>query len=134
MTFSCSAHHSPIAHGDEVRPQFPSPCLIQYLDIRPACQGALEELLGHCEHEDADGRVVALDDASRSRILAAGTAMNEEACPPRAWFEVVAHKRCDPRAQSLAAGMTCLTGKRGKLATLGPQISAAVFRRSVRLG
>ena len=42
----------------------------------------MEELLGHCEHEDADGRVVALDDASRSRILAAGTAMNEEARPP----------------------------------------------------
>ncbi len=42
----------------------------------------MEELLAHCEHEDADGSIVALDDASRSRILAAGTAMNEEARSP----------------------------------------------------
>lgn len=30
--------------------------------------------------------------------------------------------RCDPRAQSLAACMTSLIGKRGKLATLGAPI------------
>lgn len=79
-------HHnsivSPVAHGEEVRTCSQSHVSAKISTYGPACQGALEELLGHCEHEDADGRVVALDDASRSRILAAGTAMNEEARPP----------------------------------------------------